>query len=37
MLDAETVTTAARKVKPKSDETNWRFWVKRSARYIVRL
>jgi len=37
MLDAETetVTTAAMKVKPKSEETNWRFWVKRSARCIV--
>lgn len=34
MLDADTVNTAAKNVKPKSDETSWRRCVKRRALYI---
>lgn len=34
ILDAETVTTVAKNVKPKREETKVRFWASRNTRLV---
>jgi hypothetical protein len=36
MVDADTVNTAAKNVKPKSDETNVRLWLFEKRRLLDR-